>query len=140
MSFKEFIKENEETKGFVTNIEKDTTENNNFRKVLFTTENMQLVLMSLKPNEDIGEETHDNVDQFFRIDEGSGKVIINKKEQEITDGSAFIIPRATLHNVIAGENGLKLYSIYTPPNHKDGTIHETKEEAIKDEKDIPKKE
>ena len=135
MSFKDFIKEVIENNqvGFVTDIEKDTTENDNFRKVLFTTSLSQLVLMALKPNEDIGEEEHD-VDQFFRIDEGSGKVIINEKEYDIKDGSAFVIPANTKHNVIAGDKGLKLYSVYSPPQHEDGTIHKNKEEAEEDEK------
>jgi len=118
-------------KGFVTNIEKDTVGNNLFRKVLYTGHNSQLVLMSLKSKEDIGNEVHD-VDQFFRIDAGSGKVVINDKEHSISNGSAFVVPAGAKHNVIAGEDGLKLYSIYSPPHHKDGTTHKTKEEALKD--------
>jgi mannose-6-phosphate isomerase-like protein (cupin superfamily) len=118
-------------KGIVTDIEKDTKENKNFRKVLYTGRNSQLVLMALGAEEDIGEEVHD-VDQFFRIDEGSGKVIINGKEQAIKDGSAFIVPAGAKHNVIASEKGLKLYSIYSPPHHRDGTLHKTKEEAVTD--------
>ena len=116
-------------KGFVTDIEKDTTDNKYFRKVLYTGKTSQLVLMSLKPNEDIGVETHKDIDQFFRIDDGSGKVVINGVEHPIKNGSAFIIPQGAEHNVIAGEKGLKIYSIYSPPNHKDGTIHKTKEDA-----------
>lgn len=115
--------------GLVIDIEKDTIENNNFRKVLYTGKYSQLVLMSLNPNEDIGEEVHESVDQFFRVDKGSGTVIINDKKHSIKDGSAFVIPSGTKHNVIAGKDGLKLYSIYSPPNHKDKTIHTTKKDV-----------
>jgi len=120
-----------EAKGFVTDIEKDTKSNINFRKVLYTGKHSQLVLMALKPEEDIGEEVH-NVDQFFRIDDGSGTVVINDKATAIKDGSAFIVPAGAKHNVIAGSDGLKLYSVYSPPHHQDGTIHKTKDEAEKD--------
>ena len=140
MSFKEYLKEIEEKSnesGLVINIEKDTNDNENFRKVIFTGEHLQLVLMSLKPNEDIGEETHESVDQFFRVDGGSGKVVINDKETEVKDGSAFIIPAGSKHNIIANEEGLKLYTIYAPPNHKDKIIHKTKEEAEADKTDKP---
>jgi mannose-6-phosphate isomerase-like protein (cupin superfamily) len=120
-------------KGFVTDIEKDTINNNYFRKVLYTGKKSQLVLMSLKRDEDIGEETHD-VDQFFRVDAGSGKVIINNKEHAIKDGVAFIVPAGVQHNVInTGKEDLKLYSIYSPPHHQDQIIHKTKEEALKDD-------
>lgn len=118
--------------GFVTDIEKDTVENDNFRKVLYTGPHSQLVLMALKAEEDIGEEVHD-VDQFFRIDSGKGVVVINGKETAVKDGSAFIVPAGATHNVLAGKEGLKLYSIYSPPHHKDKTIHKTKAEA--EEKD-----
>jgi len=121
------------SKGYVTNIENDTIKNKFFRKVLYTGKNSQLVLMSLKPKEDIGIEVHD-VDQFFRIDSGSGNVIINGKNYKIKDGFAFIVPAGAEHNVInTGTEDLKLYSIYSPPNHKDKTIHKTKADAIKDE-------
>ena len=119
-----------ELHGFVTNIERDTTENDDFRRVLYTGKHSQLVLMSLKPNEEIGEEVHD-LDQFFRIDQGSGRVIINGREYDISDGSAFIVPEGVKHNVIAGADGLKLYSIYSPPQHADKTVHKTKEDAEK---------
>jgi len=138
MSFKEYLQEVEEENkgpGIVVNIEKDTVGNDNFRKVIFTGEKLQLVLMALKADEEIGEETHKTVDQFFRVDEGSGKVIMNDKETEISNGSAFVIPMGTKHNVIAGSEGMKVYSIYTPPNHPDGTIHKTKEDAIADKED-----
>lgn len=121
--------------GFVTNIETDTLGNDNFRKVIFTAPHSQLVLMSLNPNEEIGLETHSNVDQFFRIEKGFGKVILNGEEHEISDGSAIVVPAGTEHNVIAGNDGLKLYTIYSPANHKDGIIHKTKAEAETDTTD-----
>jgi mannose-6-phosphate isomerase-like protein (cupin superfamily) len=118
-------------KGFVSNIEKDTLENSNFRKVLYTGKHSQLVLMTLKPSEDIGMEMHDNVDQFFRIEKGTGKVIIDGVEHEISDGTAIVIPAGTNHNVInmSATDELKLYTVYSPANHKDGTVHVTKAEA-----------
>ena len=118
-------------KGYVDNIEKLTLENDNFRKVLYTGAHCQLVLMSLKPSEDIGLEVHDTVDQFFRIEKGSGKVIIDGVEHEISDGSAIIIPAETQHNVIntSTTEFLRLYTLYSPANHKDGTIHITKADA-----------
>lgn len=116
--------------GFATDIERDTRQNDNFRKVIFTAPHSQLVLMSLKPGEEIGSEVHDNVDQFFRIEEGEGKVVIEGKETPISDGSAIVVPAGSRHNVINTGNGpLKLYTIYSPPNHPDGTIHRTKQEA-----------
>lgn len=121
--------------GFVTRIEDDTLANDNFRKVIFTAPHSQLVLMSLLPNEEIGMETHDNVDQFFRIEKGAGKVIMSGEEHEISDGSAIVVPAGTEHNVIAGNDGLKLYTIYSPANHPDGKIHQTKAEAMADEED-----
>lgn len=114
-------------RGFVTNIEDDTVKNNYFRKVLYTGKHSQLVLMSIKPGDEIGEETHDNIDQFFRIDKGQGKVIINDISHDISDGFAFIIPAGAKHNVVNdGTEDLKLYSIYSPPNHLDKTTHKTK--------------
>lgn len=126
----EILKETKQ-KGFVTNIETDTVENTDFRRVLYTGKYSQLVLMSIEPNQDIGEEVH-GVDQFFRIDEGSGTVIINGNETEIKDGTAFIVPAGAKHNVIAGDEGLKLYSVYSPPQHKDKTTHSTKEEVTEE--------
>ena len=119
------------TKGFVTNIEKDTLENNNFRKVLYTSKNGQVVVMSLLPNEEIGMEVHEDNDQFFRIDEGEGKVIIDGEESMISDGFAVVVPAGAMHNVIntSSVNPLKLYTIYMPPHHKDGIIHATKADA-----------
>ena len=114
---------------YIGNIEKETLENNNFRKVLFTAKHSQLVVMSLKVGEDIGNEVH-QLDQFIRIDKGSGKTILDGKETEISDGFAIVIPAGVEHNIInTGEETMKLYTIYSPPNHKDGTIHDTKEIA-----------
>jgi len=125
-------------KGHITNIEKDTLENENFRKVIFTAENMQLVLMSIEPNEEIGEEMHDDVDQFIRIEKGNGKAILNGEEYEIMDGSSVVIPAGVKHNIInsSAEEKLKLYTIYSPPEHRDGVIHQTKEDAMSDEEDV----
>ncbi len=118
-------------RGFITNIEKDTEGNNYFRKVIFTAKYSQLVLMSLKPEEEIGEEVHDNLDQFFRFEDGEGRAIIEGEEFQVGDGFAVVIPAGTKHNIIntSSEKPLKLYTIYSPPNHQDGTIHQTKEEA-----------
>lgn len=116
-------------KGYKDNIENLTTENENFRKVLYTGEHCQLVLMSLLPNEEIGMEVHEENDQFFRFEKGSGKVIINETEYEVKDGDAVIVPSGSKHNVIAGGEGLKLYTIYSPAHHKDGIVRATKQEA-----------
>ena len=124
--------------GFVTNIEKDTTENENFRKVIFTAPHSQLVLMSLKPNEEIGNEVHQDNDQFFRIDAGEGKIVFdNTDEHAISNGFAVVVPAGTWHNVIntSSEKPLRLYTIYSPAHHPDGTIHKTKEEAMAAEKE-----
>jgi mannose-6-phosphate isomerase-like protein (cupin superfamily) len=125
-------------KGFYTNIEKDTLENNNFRKVLYTGRNTQLVLMSLKPNEEIGLEIHADNDQFFRCEEGYGKCIINDNEYELTDGVAIIVPAGANHNIVntSPTEYLKLYTLYSPPHHKDGIIRTTKEEAEAHEADF----
>ncbi len=118
-------------KGFTTKLEKETLQNNNFRKVLYTAKYSQLVLMSLQPKEEIGMETHERNDQFFRFESGQGKCIIEGNEYEITDGDAVIVPAGAKHNVIntSGTEVLKLYIIYSPPNHKDGVIRRTKQEA-----------
>ncbi|HNW23323.1 MAG TPA: cupin domain-containing protein [Candidatus Dojkabacteria bacterium] len=118
--------------GYTDNIEDRTLENSNFRKVLFTGKYMQLVVMSLKPREDIGEEVHDTVDQFFRIEEGEAKVVMNGEETILTDDMVAIVPAGTLHNVIntSDTNDLKLYTIYAPANHPEGTIHATKADAM----------
>ncbi|MFA6355003.1 MAG: cupin domain-containing protein [Candidatus Paceibacterota bacterium] len=116
-------------KGYKDNIESLTVENSNFRKVLYTGAHCQLVLMSLLPNEEIGMEVHNENDQFFRFEGGNGKVIINETEYEVADGDAVIVPTGANHNVIAGEKGLKLYTIYSPAHHKDGIVCITKKEA-----------
>jgi len=123
--------------GFVGNIEKDTLNNSNFRRVLFTGTYSQLVLMTLRPNEDIGTEVHTDVDQFFRIEKGYGKVVMNGEESVISDGTAIVVPAGTEHNVIntSDEEELKLYTIYSPAHHKDGVVHKTKAEAEADEED-----
>jgi mannose-6-phosphate isomerase-like protein (cupin superfamily) len=118
-------------KGYFTNIEKDTLENENFRKVLYTSKHSQLVLMSLKPKEEIGMEVHPDNDQFFRFEKGIGQVIIDGNEYNVSDGSAIVVPAGAEHNVIniSETEELKLYTIYSPPHHKDGILRQTKEEA-----------
>jgi mannose-6-phosphate isomerase-like protein (cupin superfamily) len=118
-------------KGYADNIEAKTLANSFFREVLYTGKHAQLVVMSLKPGEEIGMEVHDTVDQFFRFEKGQGKVIIDGEESEVRDGSAVIVPAGSNHNIIntSQTDDLKLYTIYSPPNHPDGTIHKTKEEA-----------
>ncbi len=114
--------------GHVTNIERDTLENENYRRVLFTGPHMQLVLMTLRPGEEIGSETHDEHDQFIRVEAGSGIVRLDEEEHELADGVSVVIPAGTLHNVIntSKSEPLRLYTIYTPPEHADGTLHRTK--------------
>ena len=121
--------------GYVGNIEKQTLKNNYFRQVLFTAKNAQLVVMCLQPGEEIGDEVHHKVDQFFRIEQGEAKFIFNEKEEHVVrDGDAVIVPEGTFHNVInTGKGQLKLYTIYSPPNHPEGTLHKTKAEAEKAE-------
>lgn len=122
--------------GYVTNIEKDTLDNDNFRKVLYTTHNAQLVVMSLKPGEEIGMEVHGQ-DQFIRVESANGITVLNGKEQEIKDGSAIVVPAGVEHNIInSSEEQMKLYTLYTPPHHKDGVVHKTKEDAEKDEEEF----
>lgn len=118
--------------GYSADIEKATTKNNYFRKVLFTGKHAQLVVMSLQAGEEIGNEVHEKVDQFFRIEEGKAIFILNGKEKiVIGNGGAAIVPAGTYHNVINASKTkkLKLYTIYSPPNHPDGTIHKTKKDA-----------
>ena len=118
--------------GYHTDIKKKTEENEYFREVLFTGPHSQLVVMALKPGEDIGMETHPDTDQFFRVEEGKGKAVLDGQEYELEDGSAIVIPAGTEHNVIntSSTKSLKMYTIYTPPEHPDGTIHKTKAEAV----------
>lgn len=125
-------------KGFHTNIEKDTLANENFRKVLYTGKHSQLVLMSLKPNEEIGMEVHPDNDQFFRFEEGEGKVVIDGNEYKVADGSAVVVPAGAEHNVVnvSADKSLKLYTIYSPAHHKDGIVRATKEEAEANEADF----
>ena len=121
-------------KGFNVNIEKDAVENVNFRKVLYTGKHCQLVLMSLKPNEEIGMEVHADNDQFFRFEKGEGKCIIDGNEYVLNDGSVIIVPAGAEHNIIntSSADDLKLYTIYSPAHHQDGVVRVTKEEAEKD--------
>ncbi len=122
-------------KGHKTNIEKETIDNKNFRKVLYTSKHIQLVLMTLQPGEEIGEEVHDENDQFFRIESGHGKCIIDGNEYEITDGDAIVIPTGSKHNIINvdANTDLKMYTLYAPPHHKDGILRPTKKEAEENE-------
>jgi len=125
-------------KGFNSNIEKDTLENNNFRKVLYTSKHSQLVLMSLPPKGEIGMEVHPDNDQFFRFEKGQGKCIIDGNEYEVKDGSAIVVPAGAEHNVVnvSDSEDLKLYTIYSPAHHKDGIVRATKEEADANEADF----
>lgn len=119
-------------KGYITNIEQVTLENELYRKVLFTTHNSQLVIMAIQPGDDIGEETH-TLDQFIRIEQGQARVVLNDDAIDMETDWAVVIPAGTRHNVInTGDTVLKVYSIYTPPEHKDGTIHETKATAVEE--------
>jgi len=122
-------------KGFVSNIEKETLSNENFRKVLYTSKHSQLVLMSLAPKEEIGLEVHEDNDQFFRFEKGIGKCIIDGNEYEVRDGTAVVVPAGAKHNVIntSDVENLKLYTIYSPAHHKDGIIRATKAEAVSNE-------
>ncbi len=122
--------------GYITNIEKDALENENYRKVLFTAQHSQLVLMSLKPGEEIGMEVH-KLDQFIRIEAGEGKAILDGEETHIEDGTAIVVPAGAQHNVVntSPDKEMKLYTVYSPPEHRSGTIHKTKEEADSDESD-----
>lgn len=125
-------------KGFRANIEKDTIENTDFRRVLYTSKHSQLVLMSLRPNEEIGLEIHSDNDQFFRIEKGSGKCIINGNEYDLEDGTAIVVPAGAEHNVIntSETEDLKLYTIYSPAHHKDGIVRATKAEAVANEEEF----
>jgi mannose-6-phosphate isomerase-like protein (cupin superfamily) len=119
-------------KGFVKNLEALAVENSNFRLVLYTARNCQLVVMSLKPGEDIGMETH-KLDQFFRVEQGTGEAILDGVTQVIGDGTAIVVPAGTRHNIVnTGTRALKLYTVYAPPNHRDGVIHHTRADAAKD--------
>lgn len=125
-------------KGYKENIEQLTIENTNFRKVLYTGEHMQLVLMTLKPGEDIGLEVHTENDQFFRFEKGEGKVIVGETEYVVGDGDTVIVPSGTSHNIIntSEVETLNLYTIYSPAHHKDQIVRTTKEEAMNNEEDF----
>jgi mannose-6-phosphate isomerase-like protein (cupin superfamily) len=120
--------------GYVTNIEKESLENENFRKVLYTAKNCQLVVMSLKPGEDIGMEVH-HLDQFIRVEAGVGKAILNGNEHPLEDGYVVVVPAGTEHDIVntSTDKEMKLYTVYAPPNHIDGKIHVTKADAEADE-------
>ena len=121
--------------GYLTDIEKLTKENTDFRRVLYTAESSQLVLMCLKPHEEIGEEVH-TLDQFLRVEEGEGRAYLNGTEHAVSDGTAIMVPAGVAHNVVnTGSADLKLYTIYSPPEHEDGTIHRTKADAATDAAD-----
>jgi len=118
--------------GYIGPIEKQTLKNKNFRKVLFTGKYCQLVVMCLKAGEEIGKEIHNDVDQFFRVEEGKAKFVFNEKEEHLVRADeAVIVPAGTFHNVInpSKKKPLRLYTIYSPPNHPDGTVHKTKADA-----------
>ena len=119
--------------GFITDIEKETLDNNFFRRVLYTARNSQLVVMALKPGEEIGEEVHEEHDQFFRIESGQGEVVLNGEIHFVKDDFAIVVPAGVRHNVINTSSGMmKLYTIYSPPEHKEGTVHQTKEDALRE--------
>ena len=122
-------------KGFKANIAKGALHNNDFRKVLYTSKHLQLVLMSLKAGEEIGSETHHDNDQFFRFENGTGKCIVDGNEYTVKDGDVLIIPAGAKHNIINtnDKSELKMYTIYSPPHHKDGIVRATKEDAEKNE-------
>ena len=125
-------------KGFKSNIEHDTLDNTNFRKVLYTGKHSQLVVMSLRPNEEIGLETHDENDQFLRFEGGEGKVFIDGNEYSVEDGDAVIVPAGAEHNVVnvSDSEELKLYTIYSPPHHKDQIVRKTKQEAEENDEEF----
>ena len=121
-------------KGFVDDIEKLTTGNTDFRRVLYTGKHMQLVLMSLRKGEEIGEEVHDDRDQFFRVEKGKGEIVIDGERHKIRRDDAIVVPAGARHNVInTGDKSLKLYTLYGPPEHKDGTVHHTRADAQEQE-------
>jgi mannose-6-phosphate isomerase-like protein (cupin superfamily) len=119
-------------KGFIQSIDSLTVKNPHFRRVLYTTKHCQLVVMSLKPKEEIGMEVH-KLDQFFRVEEGSGEAILDGVRTPISAGFAIIVPAGAKHNIVnTGASALKLYTLYAPPNHRDGVIHHTRADAEKD--------
>ena len=125
-------------KGYSGNIEDLTLKNSFFRQVLHTSKNFQLVVMSLKPSEEIGFETHQENDQFFRFESGTGQAIIDERVAELTDGDCVIVPAGAKHNIIntSETEYLKFYTLYSPPHHKDKTIHKTKKEAMSSDEEF----
>jgi len=123
--------------GYVANIEEKTEQNSNFRKVLYTGQHSQLVIMSLDPKEEIGMEVHEIVDQFLRVESGEGRAILNGEKHDISDGFAIIVPAGVKHNIIntSSKKKLKLYTVYSPAHHRDKTVHNTKKAALEDTKD-----
>ncbi|OIO51137.1 cupin domain-containing protein [Candidatus Kaiserbacteria bacterium CG_4_9_14_3_um_filter_50_16] len=122
-------------KGYIAHIEEATKENTDYRRVLYTAKHSQLVLMSLKSGEEIGEEVH-HLDQFFRFESGQGKAIIDGVEHKVKDGDAVVVPKGARHNIVnTGSGDLKLYTLYSPPNHKDGTVQATKADEYEEEFD-----
>jgi len=121
-------------KGYVDDIQTATLRNTDFRRVLYTGSNLQLVLMTLQPGDEIGEETHDDRDQFFRIEEGKGVIVIDGRRHEVQDDFAVIVPAGARHNVInSGSTPLKLYTLYGPPEHRDAVVHRTRNDAAADD-------
>src|SRR5688572_30034177 len=117
-------------RGFVGDIETQTTQNRDFRRVLYTGSQMQLVLMAIEPGGEIGEEVHEDIDQFFRVEQGTGEVLIDGRRSPVTDGTAIVVPSGAKHNVKnTGDSPLLLYTLYAPPHHEDGTVQHTKAEA-----------
>ncbi|HIH50423.1 MAG: cupin domain-containing protein [Candidatus Micrarchaeaceae archaeon] len=125
-------------RGYKVELERETKRNTYFRRVLYTTKNSQLVLMSLKPKEEIGAEVHKGIDQFFRFEQGKGAVVINGVRHAVKDGSAVIVPAGARHNVIntSSTQGLRFYTIYSPPDHKDKIVHRTRADAIANDKEF----
>lgn len=117
-------------KGFIGNIEEQTAANRDFRRVIYTGSHLQLVLMTLQPGKDIGEEVHEDTDQFFRVEQGKGEVVVDGKKTKIEAGSAIVVPAGARHNVMnTGDGPMAMYTLYGPPQHADGTVHHTKAEA-----------
>ena len=120
-------------KGYVDDIERETLANGDFRRVVYTGKNLQLVLMTLPPGCDIGEEVHEDIDQFFRIEEGEGEIVIDGERHRVEDDFAVIVPAGARHNVInTGDAPLRLYTIYGPPEHRDAVVHRDKDQAERD--------
>lgn len=125
-------------RGYKANIEKQTLENTFFRQVRYTSKHFQLVLMALKPKEEIGFEVHEENDQFFRFESGTGQVVIDERTADLKDGDCVIVPAGARHNIVntSETEYLKFYTLYSPPHHKDKTIHKTKSEALKDDEEF----